>query len=296
MSPTLLSLLVFVGMGLSFVLVAAGRRSVALPPQPSAFREPDVASPVTHALGALSASADPGEIRDERRDLVRAGFRQPYAFGTYLAARTLLALGLPGLALAVGLPSRMSTTLQLVLLLLLAGIGYYGPRSVVTLLRQQRQLRILKVLPDALDMLVSCLEGGIGLDAALKYVGTELTHAAPELSEELGIFSGELRAGLTRVTALARLDDRIGVEQVTALVTMLGQAERYGSGIAESVRDHAQVARRRRLIDAERRAAEALPRLTVIMVLFILPPLFIVLLGPVALHVVLHVIPMLEGR
>lgn len=296
MTPATLAVLVFIGVALSLSLVILAQARVATIGPSSVFRPPDPLPPMAGAIGKLATPSDPVQAADERRELARAGLRHPNAFGLYLVARSLLALFLPAIAAMAGLTSRLEGVLPYAVLIVLAGIGYYLPRVIVRFVRDSRQGAIRSVLPDALDMLVSCLEAGMGLDQALMHVGREIAPAAPELADELEILNGELQAGLTRMVALARMDDRVGVEEISSLVSVLGQAERYGSGIAESVRAHAQMSRRRRLIDAERRAAEALPRLTVVMVLCILPPLFIVLLGPVAIHVVLHVIPMLEGR
>ena len=119
---------------------------------------------------------------------------------------------------------------------------------------------------------------------------------APELAGEFDILNAELQAGLPRAEALGHLRDRNGVDAVNGLVSVVGQAERYGVGIASLMRSHAKMSRRRRILDAEQRAAEATPKLTVAMVLFILPPLFIILIGPTAIRLTTDVIPTMQRR
>ncbi len=110
------------------------------------------------------------------------------------------------------------------------------------------------------------------------------------------MLNAELQAGISRTDALNHMRERNGVDAVDGLVSVIAQAECYGVGIADAMRSHAKMSRRRRILDAERRAAEAAPKLTVAMVLFVLPPLFIVLIGPTAIRLSTGVLPMLEGR
>lgn len=147
-----------------------------------------------------------------------------------------------------------------------------------------------------LDMLVSCLEAGLGIDMALRHVAGELVAAAPEIARELALVNTELAAGVPRMTALQHFHDRTDIEEVASLVNELAQAERYGSRIAPALRSHAQVTRTRRVLESERKAAEASPKLTVVMILFILPPLFIVVLGPTAVTLIARFAPTLETQ
>ena len=124
----------------------------------------------------------------------------------------------------------------------------------------------------------------------------DLHVAAPELALELELTNAELKAGVPRMQALQHLHERTGLPEVASLVNVLAQAERFGAGVAPSIRAHAQLSRRRRALAAEKRAAEAAPKLTVAMILFVLPPLFVVLLGPTVVHVVERLIPTLTGQ
>ena len=295
MGPTMLAFGVFFATAVVFGLVwAAWPRVVLLSTEGSAFTRPAEPSPLTHALGRLALSGETGAAETTRRALVQAGWRQPAALPLYLASRTVAALGAAALPLlptaAWPLGGRLAISL------FAAAVGYYLPAAVLHAVRTGRQREIRTILPDALDMLVSALESGLGLDAALRYLAREITRVAPAFGAELELLNSEMHAGLGRAEALEHLDQRIGVDDIAALVGVLSQAERYGTGVADTVRIHARMSRRRRLLEAERRAGEAAPKLTVIMILFILPPLFVVLVGPTAVYVATEVIPTLEGR
>lgn len=285
---------VFVAVLATFRLAWVARRAPAAVSEASVFAPAVGDSPVAGALGRLARPGDPAEVDLQRQLLTQAGLRAPSALTVYLAIRTVLALLLPAVVLVVAQPRDL--TWAFLVLFLVATIGYYLPAAVVHWLRDSRRARVRHVLPDALDMLVSCLGAGLGLDAALRQVAREVGRVEPEFAAEIDLLNAELQAGIPRAEALSHLEWRVGVDDISALVGVLSQAERYGAGIAESVRVHAQVARRRRILDAERRAAEAAPKLTVVMILFVLPPLFVVLIGPTVVHVVTHLLPMLEGR
>lgn len=289
------SLMVFAGvLTAQLLLVKAWSRTAALAAQPTVFASTAPAPVLVRLLGRLATPAGTSEASQAERDLVQAGIRRPHALAEYLAARTVLALGLPLLG-ALGVRT-LTTTAALGALLGLATVGYMLPVLGVKILGEARRGRIRRVFPNALDMLVNCLESGLGIDAALRYVARELAGVGPELATDLDILNAELQSGLPRQHAMAGLKGRVGLPEIDGLVSVVAQAERYGVGIAESMRAHAKMSRRRRILDAERRAAEAAPKLTVVMVLFVLPPLFIVLIGPTAIRLTTSVIPMLEQQ
>lgn len=290
----LLALAVFIGvLGAELLLIRALTPAVAQAGAPSVFTAQAAPSPVVRALGTLSKPG-PEAVRGLERELIQSGFRGPQAVPLYLAVRTVLALLLP----TAGYPFLHTRPLGFAVAveLLLAGAGYLLPALALHGIAEARRRRIRVVFPNALDMLVNCLESGLGLDAALRYVARELTGIAPELAGEFDLLNAELQAGLPRAEALTRMRERNGVDAVDGLVSVVAQAERYGVGIASAMRSHAQMARKRRILDAERRAAEAAPKLTVTMVIFILPPLFIVLLGPTVIRLFTHVLPTLGAR
>jgi tight adherence protein C len=135
-------------------------------------------------------------------------------------------------------------------------------------------------LPDALDLLVICVEAGLGLDQALLRVAQELKHVHPELSDELQLVNFEMRLGKTRIEALRALSERTGVDDIKALVAMLVQTERFGTSVAQSLRVHSDTLRTKRRQRAEERAAKAPVKMVPVLVFFIFPALLVVILGP----------------
>jgi tight adherence protein C len=245
-------------------------------------------------MGALARPADEDEANLERRRLMQAGFRSRGNLEIYSAIRAVLALALPLVLWAV-LP-----TMQLVylafFLMLGATIGYYIPSVYVSNSLQKRQDELLKPFPDALDLLVSSVEAGLGLDAAFRRVSVEMESAAPLLAQELQAVNNEVSAGVPRLEALRKLDHRTGLDEVTALVNVLMQADRFGTSVAKALRMHSELVRKKRMLAAEEGAARISPKLTVAMILFILPGLIIVLAGPAFINIVRNLIPAMEGR
>jgi len=242
----------------------------------------------------LAAPKEAGEREAMKQQLVQAGFRGRRDVSTYLVIRIGLAIFLPIAALVLVRPSK--ALIFALILILFANAGYYLPHLYVQARRSARQDAVLRSFPNALDMLVSCLEAGLGLDASFLRVARELKHTAPELAGELDLLTQEANAGMPRMEVLRRLADRVGVGEVTSLVNVLAHAEKYGAGVADSLRAHAQLVRKRRALDAEKRAAKASPKLTVVMVLFILPALFAVVLGPAVVNVIQVLIPSMHAR
>jgi len=270
-----------------------------------------------NALTRSAANLSKGsvdELAQTRKWLSQAGFRQRNAVEVYSASRTvgLVAMALLGLLFVLWFRSRtgadphpdatidasldaestitLATRLKGVVWYLFgvfggATLGYYAPYLYVQNVLQKRREKILSAFPDALDLLVSAVEAGLGLDAGFRRVAEEMEIAAPELSLELQLVNHEVTAGVPRVDALRRLDERIGIDDVTSLVNVLIQAERFGSSVARALRIHSGHIRVKRMQRAETKAAQVSPKLTVVMIFFILPTLLIVLLGPALVKV-----------
>lgn len=281
---------VFATMSLGALAVTTWWRATTPEEAPrSALRPLHERATMVHGLGRLAAPDEP-ELEQRLRDrLAQAGYASPRALELWLAVRVVLGLGLGGTVAALVAPS--SLALRALAALSATAFGYYLPWAVVRLQRTARRRRIQAGVPNMLDMLVSCLEAGLGTDAALQHVAGEVGMASEELAAELQLTHAEIRAGVPRTEALEDLDRRTGVESLSSLVSVLGQAERYGAGVAQSLRAHARLARRRRTLHAEQRAAKASPVMTVVMILFILPPLFVVLLGPMIVNLVERFLP-----
>jgi tight adherence protein C len=160
------------------------------------------------------------------------------------------------------------------------------PPFVLLRLEARRQEQIKRSLPDALDLLVVCVEAGISLDAAILRVARDLTYVHPDLAGELLVVSRKTNAGMTREDALRGLWDRTGVDEVRALVASLLQSEKWGSSSSRVLRVSAETLRRKRRQTAERKAATAPLKMIVPMALFIFPALFVVILGPAVVQIV----------
>lgn len=228
-----------------------------------------------------------------RKRLIQAGYRGRNNLELFTGLRVVLAfVGAGGSFLVLRTESVLPTILAT---LFGVALGYYIPGIVLDSQLKGRQQRLMRTFPDALDLLVSSVEAGLGLDAAFRRVAKEIEMAAPELARELQLVNYEVEAGVPRIEALRHLDTRTGLDEVNALVNVLAQAERFGTSVARALRVHANLVRTKRMLAAEERAAQISPKLTVAMILFILPSLFCILLGPAGINIVRKLIPMLGG-
>ena len=294
MSALFIGLVAFVGAAaLAMAAMALLGTPVAVGAEAPLLESQRAAPAMVGRVAALTRPKSEGELDALRRHLVQAGLRDGLVLERYLASRAVLAVLLPAVGYLTVAPK--TALLSSLLILLLGGVGYYLPSVLVDSWRSARQREILTAFPNALDMLVSCLEAGLGLDAALQRVAADLRDAAPILAAELSLTVHESAAGLPRADVMRRLSDRVGLDEVSSLVNALSQAERYGSGIAGSIRAHAQLVRHRRVLRAEKSAARAGPKLTVAMIFFILPALFVVLIGPTIVNIATHLLPTLNA-
>lgn len=275
-------LTVLAGTGTAWALSHERPAPARVPKIPSAVHAPSNTAPVVRTLGTLAQPYDLAVRETERDRLVQAGFDGDVALPLYYALRTILAVALPIPAWALLHPHTLTASLMVVVLAV--GVGYYAPSWLVATRRHARQDRIRAAVPNMIDMLVTCVDAGLGIDVALRHVAQEIGVASTELADELHLVNVQLASGVSRLDSLRSLERRTGVADLAALVNVLGVVERFGSGIAQSLRAHAQLTRRRRALNAETKAARASPMLTVVMVIFILPALFVVLLGPAAVH------------
>ena len=225
---------------------------------------------------------------DIRIRLLNAGARSASARAAYFASKTVLTFLLP-LLMAMWLwliPNKQNDMTQLFLVVLAASVGYYTPNLVLTRLVASRQKRLFNAFPDALDLMRVSVQAGLGLDAAIDRVGREMHLASPELSEEFGLTGLELRAGVSRTESLRNLAMRVGIKEIDAMVSMLVQADRFGTSISESLQVHSEALRIRRRLAAEEAAAKLPVKLLIPLVFCVFPALLTVLIGPavVSLH------------
>jgi tight adherence protein C len=173
--------------------------------------------------------------------------------------------------------------------MLLVGIpalGFFLPRFALKRMIAQRQRRITLGLPDALDLTVICVEAGLALDQAMMRVGEDLNHAHPELSEEFHLVNLEMRAGKPRAEALRNLSARTGVNDIRALVATLVQTDRFGTSVAQALRAHSDSLRTERRQRAEEQAAKTTIKMVIPLVIFILPSIILVSLGPAIIQLI----------
>jgi tight adherence protein C len=266
------------------------------PPEPSVARRltdlaeattPEVREGFTEKLmdrlGALLVSVGkliPGQNTSRSTTMMnRAGFRGPTASLIVQGTKILLPVVLLCAVYFTGF--YRSNPVVILGAALLAGIVL--PEAFILWRVSARQHRLRKGLPDALDLLVICVEAGLGIDQALMRVSQELKVVHRDLSEELQLVNLEMRVGKTRIDALRELARRTGVEDIKALVAMLAQTERFGTSIAQSLRVYSDDLRVRRRQRAEEMAAKTTVKMVPPLVLFIFPALMVVIIGPAVL-------------
>lgn len=226
----------------------------------------------------------PDDVGDLRRQLLRAGYRDATAALFYVGIRILMGVALPLFMLATVVPG-MPGTQAMVLLAASAGLGYVIPSFALGWQIRRRKTRITDALPDTLDLLVVCVEAGLGLNQALVRVGEEMRNVEPIVADELNLVSLEMRAGKPRTDALKNLAKRTGVDELTSLVSMLVQTDKFGTSLAKSLRVFSDSMRTKRRQKAEEAAAKTTIKMVFPLALCIMPALFVVILGPGALHI-----------
>jgi tight adherence protein C len=240
--------------------------------------------------------ADPLSASLTRRQLIAAGYRSEAALPVYQALRILtIALFLAlGFFLATVFDVRL--LLRGVIFIIPASIGFFLPGAALDFLVDKRHEVLRFALPDALDLLVVCVEAGLGLDQALRNVCEELRTTHPELCEELALVNFETRTGVKRTEALHHLAERTMEPEIGKLVAILMQTERFGTSVADSLRVHSEFMRVRRRQEAEERAGKLGVKLIIVVFLFIMPAMVVVTAGPSILGIGTKLMPLLGGE
>lgn len=240
---------------------------------------------VVEKLNLRQALVDTGTVNRLRQ----AGYRSQNALNIFLFARFVL----PFIFFAVGAfyifylgyLGDKPMTIRLLASIGSAYLGFYAPNIYISNRISKRQLSIKRAWPDALDLLLICVESGVSMEVALRRVADEIAMASPELAEELVLTTAELSFLQDRRVAYENLGTRTGLDIVKAVMQALIQAERYGTPIAQALRVLAQESRDTRMNEAEKKAAALPPKLTVPMIVFFLPVLIAVILGPAGIQV-----------
>jgi tight adherence protein C len=243
------------------------------------------------------APKSPEEVGRTRRLLIQAGYRREGALALFYGLRVLCAIILPILLYSYFLIVGTMPLVSQIALTLLAGIiGYLLPVFILSFRIRSRQEKVQFALPDALDLMVVCVEAGLGLDQAILRVSEDLAAAYPDMSDELRIVNLEIRAGKPRIDALRNFATRVGVDDVNSLVAMLIQTDRFGTSIAQSLRVHSDSMRVKRRQRAEEKASKVPVKLVFPIFFFIFPAIFIVTLVPAVLQIIKELFPALNGN
>jgi tight adherence protein C len=217
--------------------------------------------------------------------LANAGFRSDAAPMVYSGLRLLCLFLFMAVGMAIFVPGRPFGWFMIQGIIIVTGVGFYLPSVILWYLRSKRQEAIFLSLPDALDLLVVCVESGLGLDAAMRRVCDELGSHAKVISEEFSLANFQLQMGRPRREVLHDLGVRTGVNDVKSLAAILIQADRFGSSIAQALRVQSDAMRTRRKQIAEEKAAKTAVQLLFPLILFIFPGIFVVLVGPAAINI-----------
>ena len=248
---------------------------------------------LTRPLHNIVAPKVGGTRKKMRLKLIRAGFRSELSFYNFVAAKIVLVLALPTVYGMMRFFYKL-TPGAIFSCVLLAVLGFFLPDFVVWANTRARQERITKSLPDALDLMVVCVESGYGLDMTFKRVGEEMRAISPDISDEFSLTNMEIRAGRTRDESFKEMALRTGVPEVHSLMTMLTQTSRFGTSLAKALRIHADAMRVKRRQLAEEQAAKTAVKLVFPLILFIFPSLLIVLAGPAFIRIYQALLPALR--
>jgi tight adherence protein C len=252
---------------------------------------------IVDPLSSLIKPKGEQDIYKMRKGLVRAGYRKSNSMMIFYGMKVFLAILLPVALLffKVFISKEIPFISFMTVSIVMALIGYFLPNYWLTLVTAQRKRKIMEGFPDALDLMVVCVEAGMGLDAAIFRAGREIELKNKVISDEFKLLSLELRAGKTRREALRNLAMRIDLEDVNSLISLLIQTDRFGTSIAQALRVHSDSMRDKRQLMAEEIAAKLPVKLVFPLICFIFPSLFVVLMGSPAIKIYRNLFPYLGG-
>lgn len=243
---------------------------------------------VTQAASHLGKSLKPSsevELGKIRLELLNAGFRGENAVAVYQGLKVFAMLLLVAVAAPIAVGKYGMGQKSMTYVILAAGFGFYLPGLVLGNMKKRRMELIFLGLPDAIDLMVVCVEAGLGLDIAMRKVTTELATACPSLCEEFAISNFQVQMGRPRRDVLRDLGIRTGVDDLRALSAVIIQAEKFGSSIGSALRVQSDSMRTKRRQLAEERAAKTAVKIMIPLVLFIFPGVFVVLVGPAGMQI-----------
>ena len=252
---------------------------------------------LTKPVAKLSVPKEGWESSQLRIRFMNAGYRSEMAPMIFFIAKTVLTFLLPVILILYMMISGADYAADLLMLFFVtaAALGYFLPNVFLERRIAYRKREILDSFPDAMDLIIVCVESGLGLDAALARVSEEMHMISPTLGEELHLINLELRAGSSRERALRNLALRTGVEDIDTLVAMLVQSDRFGTSVAQALRVHAENLRTKRRLRAEEAAAKIALKLLFPLIFFIFPSMLLVLLGPALISINRILLPSMAG-
>lgn len=267
-----------VGAALSNRAVSRLRRVRAASPRVSA---------ILHSLSNLALPAGGWQNDETRLRFLRAGLRQEKAGQIYYSLKSALTAIPPVAAVLLLVLFKVEVKMAWVAAVTLAAsaAGYYGPDLYLRHKTNSRQSEMRNVLPDLIDLLVICTESGLALDQAINRVAREIQRSSPALAEEFYLVTLEVRAGAGRASAFRNLALRVNLDELNSLVSMLIQADRFGTSIADALRIQSEISRVKRMQRAEEIAAKIPTKMLIPLVLLVFPALMMVLLGPAVLQI-----------
>jgi tight adherence protein C len=248
-------------------------------------------------LGQVNKPKDQAVTTRLRASLATAGYRNPRAIVIFLGTRIFIAIVL-GLGFLVFGSEMMQGKDPMYFPIVLIGvmvIGFYFPQLWLSNTINKRKERLVNGFPDALDLMVVCVEAGLGLDQAISRVGHEVKQGHPDLGDEFILLNLELRAGLSREQGLRNLVNRTDLDDIRSLVALLIQTDRFGTSIGQALRVHSDSMRLKRRLKAEERGAQLPVKLMIPLILFIFPALMVVIIGPGAISLFRNLMPAMGG-
>jgi len=238
---------------------------------------------ILEVLGSKVSAQGGRRTQGVRKQLVEAGYRSPNAVVTYMAIRVLSLFAFLGVGMLLATLMPPGPSLRLLVMLGLALLGWMVPFMILKRKVTFRKKELNRGLADALDLMVVCVEAGLGVNQALLRVAEEMDRVCPPISDELTMVTLEMRAGTPRDQALKSLAVRTGNDDIRSWVNMMIQTDRFGTSIADSLRIHSDTLRTKRHQRAEEAASKLTVKMLIPLVLFVFPAIFIVILGPAVL-------------
>ncbi len=254
--------------------------------------------PLFSPFARLAASEESADVGRFKIKFLQAGYRSNGAPAIFFGMKAVLTFLLPALGFAVIRSTAVVLAPQMLMsvMLVLAAAGYYLPSVFLANRRANRQREIFEAFPDATDLMLVCVEAGLGLDAAIARCAKEIALRSEVLAQELNLVALELRVGASRDRALRNLAARTGVEEVSSFSAMIVQADRFGTSIAASLRVMAEMLRVKRRMRAEEQAAKIPLKLLLPLIFCIFPSLLVVLMGPAAIQIYRVLLPAMAGK